>query len=415
MKSDFGKTAAETACKQEKIHLHACRNLPELQACTVKIRKGGSPVDTSTSAYRLMELAAISGECSPGVLAHLGIGRSYGEKLITRLKGEGYVRTHYKDGLRGYRLTSRGKKLLLSENPARFSFYLSGSSDTNRPRSDFPRRLRLQQTSTAYAMFLNAGVEIFRDRKPLLFSMENRAAPCKMALPAFYHSREVKELGAEAVKINNSRTMGILLSPECIYAVFCTGGSLMKWEYRTELKVKALLSYHTSRGILSGMNGGLRYTPDTPVKALIIGEGMDTALKLMESTGGFQKSYFYLDSSFDYFHYIPDGSAGATMLKLLCSPALLKGLKSLLLSDLQPPCPDYGLEHDAVSEGMPVLLAFDFDMLRLSRFRTALSFHGLTGNLVCFDFQKPVLQQYFGEAATIETIDLKKFEGRFLH
>ena len=415
MKSDFGKNAAETACKQEKIHLHACRNLPEMQACTVKIRKGGSPVDTSTSAYRLMELAAISGECSPGVLAHLGIGRSYGEKLITRLKGEGYVRTHYKDRLRGYRLTSRGKKLLLSENPARFSFYLSGSSDTNRPRSDLPRRLRLQQASTAYAMFLNAGVEIFRDRKPLLFSTGTGMAPCKMALPAFYHSREVKELGAEALKINNSRTMGILLSPECIYAVFCTGGSLMKWEYRTELKVKALLSYHTSRGILSGMNNGLRYTPDTPVKALIIGEGMDTALKLMESTGGFQKSYFYLDSSFDYFHYIPDGSAGATMLKLLCSPALLKGLKNLLLSDLQPPCPDYGLEHDAVSEGMPVLLAFDFDMLRLSRFRTALSFHGLTGNLVCFDFQKPVLQQYFGEAATIETIDLKKFEGRFLH
>jgi len=64
---------------------------------------------------------------------------------------------------------------------------------------------------------------------------------------------------------------------------------------------------------------------------------------------------------------------------------------------------------------MPVLLAFDFDMLRLSRFRTALSFHGLAGNLVCFDFQKPVLQQYFGDAAAIETIDLYKFERRFLH
>ena len=374
-------------------------------------------MDTSTSAYRLMELIAISGECSPRALTHLHLSTSYGEKLTTRLKKEGYIRTHYKDGLRGYRLTSRGKKLLLGENSARFSFYLSGSSDTNRPRSDIPRRLRLQQASIAYAMLQGAGVEIFRDRKAPLFQQGTRteASPCNMTLPAFYHSREVKELGAEAVKINNSRTTGILLAPECIYAVFCTGGALMKWEYRTELKVKALLSYHTSRGILSGMNNGLRYTPDTPVKALIIGEGMDTALKLMESTGGFQKSYFYLDSSFDYFHYIPDGSAGATMLKLLCSPALLKGLKNLLLSDLQPPCPDYGLEHDAVSEGMPVLLAFDFDMLRLSRFRTALSFHGLTGNLVCFDFQKPVLQQYFGEAATIETIDLKKFEGRFLH
>ena len=37
------------------------------------------------------------------------------------------------------------------------------------------------------------------------------------------------------------------------------------------------------------------------------------------------------------------------------------------------------------------------------------------GHLICFDFQKPVLQQYFGEKAAIETIDLYKFERRFLH
>lgn len=375
-------------------------------------------MDTSTSAYRLMELTAISGECSTRVLAHFHLNTSYGEKLITRLKKDGYLRTHYKDGLRGYRLTNKGKKLLLAENPARFSFYLSGSSDTNRPRSDVPRRLRLQQASIAYAMLQGADVEIYRDKKALLFcpgTGNNLTVPYNMTLPAFYHSREVKELEAEAVKINNSRTIGILLAPECIYAVFCTGGALMKWEYRTELKVKALLSYHASRGILSGSGISPRYHPDTPIKALLIGEGMDTALKLMESTGGFQKSYFYLDSSFDFFHYIPDDAAGITMLRLLCSPSLQKTLRSLLLSDLQIPCPDYGLEHDAVSDGMPVLLAFDFDMLRLSRFRTALSFHGLTGNLICFDFQKPVLQQYFGDAVVIDTIDLKKFEGRFLH
>ena len=373
-------------------------------------------MDTPTSAYRIMELTAISGECSPGVLAHLGISRSYGEKLITRLRGEGYIKIHYKNKLRGYRLTSRGKKLLLLENPARFSFYLSGSSDTNRPRSDFTRRLRLQQASITYAMLQRSGVEIYRDKKPLLFRPEiqnNMAYSSNIVLPVFYHSREVKELGAETVKINNSRTIGILLSPDCIYVVFCTGDTLMKWEYRTELKVKALLFYHTSRGILSGTRIG--YRPDTPIKALIIGEGMDTALKLMESTGGFQKSYFYLDSSFDYFHYIPNNSAGVTMLHLLCSPVLRMELRNLLLSDLQPPCEDYRLEHDAILDGQPMLLVFDFDMLRISRFRTALSFHGLKGSLICFDFQKPVLQQYFGNAVTIETIDLQKFEGRFLH
>ena len=74
-------------------------------------------MDTSTSAYRLMELIAISGECSPRVLAHLHLSGSYGEKLITRLKKEGHIRTHYKDGLRGYRLTSRGEKAPSGRKP----------------------------------------------------------------------------------------------------------------------------------------------------------------------------------------------------------------------------------------------------------------------------------------------------------
>lgn len=103
------------------------------------------------------------------------------------------------------------------------------------------------------------------------------------------------------------------------------------------------------------------------------------------------------------------------MLRLLCSPKLMLSLIQLLLSDLQPPCPDYGLEHDAINDGLPVLLAFDFDMLRISRFCTALSFHEMSGCLICFDFQRSVLEQYFADTVTIETIDLNKFEGRFLN
>lgn len=367
-----------------------------------------------TSAYRLLTLTALSGECSPNAVSRLGIRPSYGEKLLTKLKEESYIRTHYRDRLRGYRLTSRGKKLLLADNPERFAFFLTGNTDTNRPRSDYPRRLRLQQSSIVYALLLQASVTVFRDEKPPLFQPGNQKR-CRLPLPVFYSSREIKELGSEAVKINNSRTLGILFAPKCIYAVFYTGDSLMKWEYRTELKVKAMLHYHISRGVLNREHISPCYHPDTPIKALLIGTGMDTAYKLLTSTGGFQKSYFYLDTSFDYFHYLPASSAGKTLLQLLCSPGLMAALRQLLLSDLQPPCPDYGLEHDATADGIPVLLAFDFDMLRLSRFHTALSFHGLSGHIICFDFQKTVLQQYFGAAVTIETIDLEKFEGRFLH
>lgn len=344
----------------------------------------------------------------------MGISPSYGEKLITKLKDDNLIKTHYKDRLRGYRLTCTGKKLLLSENPDRFAFYLSGNTDTNRPRSDYPRRLRLQQTSIVYSMLQNAGITLFRDEKPLLFQPGNHSLQM-LPLPTFYQSREIKELGDEAIKINNSRTIGILFAPKCIYAVFYTGDSLLKWEYRTELKVKTMLYYHISRGVLGREHISPAYHPDTPIKALLIGKDMDTAIKLLTSTGGYQKSYFYLDSSFDYFHYLPASGAGETMLRLLCSPKLMLALRHLLLSDLQPPCPDYGLEHDAIKDEIPVLLAFDFDMLRISRFHTALSLHGLSGGLICFDFQRSVLEQYFADAVTIETIDLNKFERRFLN
>ena len=175
-------------------------------------------MDTTTSAYRLLTLTAISGECSTNILSGIGISPSYGEKLITKLKEDNLLKTHYKDRLRGYRLTRTGKKLLLEENPERFAFYLSGSTDTNRPRSDYTRRIRLQQSSIVYSMLLNAGVTLFRDEKPPLFRDGN---PEHMMLPSpsFYHSREIKELGAETIKINNSRALGVILAPKCIYVV----------------------------------------------------------------------------------------------------------------------------------------------------------------------------------------------------
>lgn len=371
-------------------------------------------METETYTYRLLSLIAISGEVGTDILSYLKISKSYGEKLITKLKNEKLIKTHYKDRLRGYRLTRKGKNLLLEDNPKRFSFYLSGNTDTNRPRSDYSRRLRLQNASIVYSMLQNSDVTIFRDEKPDLFqsAKQNRES---LSLPVFYHSRELKELGAETIKINNSRSIGILLVPECIYLLFYTGESLLKWEYRTELRVKALLNHHINMGILSGRCITPSYHPDTPIKALFIGKDMGTSLKLLTSTGGFQRSYFSLDSSFDYFHYVPADSSGETMIRLLCQPDLPKTLRELLLSDLYPPNPEYGFEHDAVSDRLPVLFAFDFDMLRISRYCTALSLRSLTGNLICFDFQKKVLEEYFGGIVRIETINLEKFERRFLN
>lgn len=368
----------------------------------------------SDTAHALLTLTALSGECSIEVPVLLGVTDSYREKFIRKLRSENLIKTHSRDGLKGYRLTPAAKDLLRFENPDRFLFFLTGSSDTNRPRSDLPRRMRLQNASVVYATLLNADVTIYRDNKPPIFR-PGFQDPASLPLPVFYHSREVKELGDEHTKIGNSRMQGILLTPDCIHAVFYTGDSLLKWEYRTELRVKAMLGYHVSRGVLSSGNLEPAYGPNAPVKALLIGKDMDTALKLMTSTGGFRKSYFCLDKSFDCFHYLPLGHAGEVLLRVLCSPQVMDGLRQLLLSDLHPPRPNLSLEHDAVTDdGLPVLLAFDFDMLRLVRFHTALSFQDLKGHLICFDFQADVLKRFFADKIETETIDLEKFERRFL-
>lgn len=367
-------------------------------------------MNTDTFQYRLLELTAISGEFPANLLPRLGPGVSYGEKMITHLKDEGLIRTHYRDRLRGYRLTSRGKRLLLEQNPERFSFYLTGSSDTNQPRSEAPRRLRLHHTARTYQMMTAAGIELFRDRKPLLFQSRASPAPPALPFPVYYQSREIKELGMETVKVNNSRTVGVLLTEDTVYVVYYTGDSAMKWAYQTEIKLKAILQHHISQGVLSGF-----YHAGTEIHAIMIGSGMGTAHVLMTSTGGYHKCCFSLDTSYSSFHFVPDLPAGETLLRLLAAPKILLQLKALLRSDLyQPDRITYPFEHDAVEPaGLPVLFACEFDMQRISRFVAALRLRQLTGQLLCFDFQKDAVLQYGGDVLEVRTIDLDKFKRRF--
>lgn len=358
----------------------------------------------------MLELAGISGEAPAAALHSLAASRSYAEKVITFLKKEKLLKLHYKDQLRGYRLTAKGKKYLLSLNPARFRFYLTGNSDTNQPRSAPARRLRLHQAAMTYAFLLHTGTCIFRDQKPLIFDPE-AAFTGTLTCSAFYHSRELKAIGMEAVKINNSRAMGILLAPQAVFVLYYAGNGTLKWEYKTEVKLRVLLNHHISTGTLAAF-----YKPDTPVRALFLGSGMNTALQLMTGIHGDKTRYFSLDQSYEYFHYLPDTKVGITLLKVLTNRNLSRRLSCLLSSDLQPPDHRLGIEHDALTKtGIPVLFAYGFDMLHISRFAAGCSLRQILGSLICFDFQKEVLTAFCPETITITAIDLAKFERRFLH
>ncbi len=67
-------------------------------------------IKSDSIKYQLLEMVGLCGEFPSGQLNRLIESDSYAEKVVTDLKQSKLIRTHYKDGLRGYRLTKTGKR-----------------------------------------------------------------------------------------------------------------------------------------------------------------------------------------------------------------------------------------------------------------------------------------------------------------
>lgn len=99
----------------------------------------------NTLSYLLLTLTALCGEYPISQISRLPGGPAYLESMVTSLRQSGLLHTFSKDGLRGLRLTSPAKRLLLADAPQWFSDYLTGSSEPNKLKSELSRRLRLHR------------------------------------------------------------------------------------------------------------------------------------------------------------------------------------------------------------------------------------------------------------------------------
>lgn len=363
--------------------------------------------DRQTVGYMLLELTAISGELPADQLKRIYGGDSYKLNVVKSLKAQKLLRTYYRDGLRGYRLTAKAKDKLIAGNPNRFTFSLTGAAETNRIKSEITRRLRLHRIAEATITMMNAGVRIYRDEKPDLFSPKwEESGVFSIKVPAFYNSREIKEIGTVFVKIRGARSVGVLLTPAEIFVVYNLGNALMKWEYKSEMRTKALMKTVLCRDRLSQ-----QYSPEA-VQGLILGNSMALAYDLLAGEGG--KQYFVLDGNYENFYFLTNDRKGERLLELLCSKTKRLRLENILLADLYKGDNGSSLENDAFDEnGNPVLFGYFCNLPRIKRFDTALRLQKKCGTLICFDFQKDVLSQYCGTQVKIQTIDFQKWERSF--
>lgn len=276
-------------------------------------------------------------------------------------------------------------------------------------KSEITRRLRLHRIAETYVMMQNADVAIFRDDKPMIFAAGSSAVS-RLNYPAFYNSREIKELGIEAVKIRGSRMMGVLLAPSGVYLTYNSGANMSKWDYRAEQRAQALLQIVLCQQRLSAPYS------HSKVSGLMFGNGMEPFFQILSSADSNARCFFLLDGNYEHFYYLTNDFRGEVLLKLLCDPEMIAELNRILSQGLNAREPGWPVENDAINEdGCPVLFGYFLDIPRINRFITALQFQKRSGTIICFDFQKEVLHRHCGGHVTFQTIDFVKLEGRFFH
>lgn len=361
---------------------------------------------TGTQGRKLLELIAVSGDFPVSLLERLPGGRSYKEANIKKLKRDNWIRTMYQDSLRTWRLSAKAKRMLVQENPDRFLFYLTGVAETNRLKSEITRRLRLAHIAAMYVMMENAGVLIYRDSKPRVFAPTLRKKE-QILFPCFYSSREIKEIGLEAAKIRSSRVAGVLLTETKGFVVYNCGNSLMKWGNREELRLKAFLQVELFGRRLAG-----RYTMDC-LEAILFSDKMETASEMIRNAKK-DGAYFVFEGNYRHFYFLTNDSFGETLLRLLCCPEKKHSLEKIFQKNMKEKDLGYGMEHDATDvEGKPVLFGWFCDLPRIMRFYSALSLKEKKGIIICFDFQRNILERNFGSRISIHAIDFCEFQRRF--
>ena len=358
----------------------------------------------------LLIFTALSGEFPTSLIHRLPGANSYQEAAVKRLKRERLVRTYYHDGLRGLRLTALSKRLLLADWPDLFADVLSGHTVTNSPKYTVPHRLRLYRMAEVLVTMYQAGVPSFPWEKPAVFQPDLPQTDGYISLPAYYSSREVKEIGPQSSKVRGSRATGVLLTDGGIFIIYNTAAAKTKWEYKAELRLKALLQIEVCQRRLSSQFA------DASVNAVVFGQGTEPLEHLMGPGDRASRNYFVLDGNFEHFYYLTSDHCGEVMLRLLFDRTLKTTLDAILSEDLFPCDPHCPVEHDALdAAGNPVLFAYLGDMPRIRRFDTALELHERTGILICFDFQEDALRHSCGPRVQFQCIDFGAFEGSVCH
>ena len=333
---------------------------------------------------QILQLTALSEEMSERALDRLNDSRRYTDNCLSQLRQEKMLVQYKSDELTGHRLAPKGKHYLERKYPDRFAVL-------KRVRLDLLHRRRYMRSSEVLTMMYNLGIPIFADEKPKLYAP--LADSSQSSQSAYYTSYEVKDRGEESIKIKNARFNGLLRGCMGDYLVYNTGASVIKWESMSEFRASELVGHLL----------------ESEVRQMILGDTMDTAWDLLTSDGGPEHQYFELDDFIPSIVFVPNDAYGDFLLRMNCLSDSMKRLKYSVLQKMNlQPCPN-SLDCDGYEDTKTaVLFACDMDLKRIRNLKDGAEPKSLKLIIICFDFQADLLRRYYGNLATIRTIDARK-------
>ena len=127
-----------------------------------------------------------------------------------------------------------------------------------------------------------------------------------------------------------------------------------------------------------------------------INESAIKKLKLLFTVVDRPKAEFYLDvlSQFEVNCQLITGGKGTATSELVDMFGITECLMPYACTGMDRK------EH-------PVLFAYDLNMVNLRKFKNGLEMFEERGIVVCFEFQRKVLEEYFGELAEVVVIEMK--------
>lgn len=335
----------------------------------------------------LLLMIALSGEM-PADLAGMVVGSvSYAAAVITRLKQEGYISVRNKAGYKGYVLRAKGKRYLISQYGEDTGFFLQGAVETNHVKTEVEKRLRLYRMSKVWVFLWKAGIPIFRSQKPELFCSVTELG---RGQAAYYGSLEFKGL-TDAVK--GSRACGMMLSGESGYIVYHTLSQRMRWAKKMERSMRSFVERESMKaGVLKRID------------AVIIGDTIEFLPELLNSDGGIKENLFRVDDIYDNYYYVPMLEAAKIQLLLLADKQKQKELHQFLSGVLvQKGNRECQVSAGTDESGNPVYFCYELEMRHLLRVKQELEWKR-RGAVLCFSYQRPTLEEYFGKGVRYREI-----------